>query len=136
MPRKPTKQALWNFRFIGNRTPGPQVGIVQASTHALAIEVAKAWCKRTGHGFGHDLKPMILADESILKKEKITLEIPDQELQAMSLGVLKPLLEAGSVPAQRVYTLEKAKLKSEQRRDVLLLCERYINSPEQRRVAV
>ena len=55
---------LWMFNY--KKGPAPMTGCVEASTEALAYEVMTAWAAKSGVLALGGLRPMILADESIL----------------------------------------------------------------------
>ncbi len=120
--------SIWTFRY---RSPkkGVITGAVRATTLQMAIEVAKKWCEQTYADFLHEVAPFVLADEGILSGQSVLEEYSDEQIKAMGIGVLKPLVESGALQPRRVYELENQKPKAEQRQAVLLYCDSFINQP-------
>lgn len=55
---------LWSF--IYHRGPASLTGIVRASSEAKAIEVVDRWCRNNNFRPPASVRPMVVADESIL----------------------------------------------------------------------
>ena len=55
---------LWQFNY--HRGSAPLSAIVEARDQEWAMEVAKEWCKRSGNRPPAAVRPMVVADESIV----------------------------------------------------------------------
>ena len=58
---------LWQFNY--HRGSAPLSAIVEARDQEWAMEVAKEWCKRSGNRPPAAVRPMVVADESIVGPE-------------------------------------------------------------------
>lgn len=61
---------LWQFTY--HRGPAPLTAVVRASSEDLAMAVATKWCRSKGYRPQSSVRPMIVADESILDPVKET----------------------------------------------------------------
>ena len=125
-------ETLWMLKYFRGRNSRPDVGVVQARTHSVARDVAKAWAdKQPEHiRLFPRLTPFLLADESLLgvpnadmagtsATEKppgsnpppLTDSIPGGEfgtldLEPLSIAKVKALVADGTLTARAVLEAE------------------------------
>ena len=88
---------LWQFMY--HRGPAPLNGVIETegNDEGTAMRVAIAWCSRNGMRSPAGIRPMILADEAILKLPELgpePEELPDAVAATTGSGFVQTVKAA------------------------------------------